>query len=226
MEGDQLGINRELAVIANRQPDTRAHSRPTLQKSSSETKPSRKLPKGMADLDEAQVSENFKHAMQAVVKSGAWPVFLFGATGRGKTYAAAYVFSTWGGSPVWEDATDVVRKITRCRSSRDGVIYLPCHLDGMTYAHSESQIIERINAAPLVVLDDIGLRAPSEAAYDVIYKIVNCRAGKPTIYTSNLSPAEIYRVYDARIASRMISGTTIEMTGSDRRMSKTRIVRV
>ena len=218
----ERGIGAELNQIANRQPDTRALLKATSPKSEGEMKPFRKSPAGLTDLDLAQIKPAFLNAVKVCRSDSSWSIYLHGATGRGKTYAAAAVYVLWERSAMWEDTTQLIRKIMRCRS--EGSIFE--RVGETSVQKTEGSIMEQVSETSLVVLDDIGLRAPSEAAYDAIYELVASRKGKPTIFTSNLTPEAIHKLYDARIASRMTSGTVIEMTGSDRRMSKTRIVKV
>ena len=218
----EQGIGQDLTLIANRQPATTALSRTTLPKSEGEMKPFRKPLAGLADLDLAQVKPEFLKAVAKCRSDSAWPIYLHGATGRGKTYAAAAVYVLWERSAMWEDTTQLIRKIMRCRS--EGSIFE--RVGEQSVQKTEGSILEQVAETSLVIFDDVGLRAPSEAAYDAIYELVSSRKGKPTIFTSNLSPEAIQKLYDARIASRMVSGTIIEMTGRDQRMSKTRIVKV
>lgn len=84
----------------------------------------------------------------------------------------------------------------------------------------ERNIRDKIAEASLVVFDDVGLRDPSPAAYEVFYLMIESRHGKPTIYTSNLDAAQLRATYDDRIASRLLCGTRIRMRGDDRRLAK------
>ena len=72
------------------------------------------------------------------------------------------------------------------------------------------------------IIDDIGTGKPTETAIEALYLIVNARYEQmlPTIYTTNLSMAEMCSVYGDRIASRLSACREIELIGRDRRVSK------
>jgi DNA replication protein DnaC len=65
--------------------------------------------------------------------------------------------------------------------------------------------IQRTQAAPFAVLDDIGVRSASEAFRSYVHAIVNYRTanGLPTVFTSNLPIEEMAQVFDARLYDRM-----------------------
>lgn len=86
--------------------------------------------------------------------------------------------------------------------------------------------MERVSKVGLACFDDVGLRAPTDAMYDIWYEVVNRRKRLPTIFTGNLSPEDLHKVYDARIASRLTEGTVIELAGKDRRLAKTKFVKI
>lgn len=70
----------------------------------------------------------------------------------------------------------------------------------------EVDIIKKYRAAPLLVLDDIGMTKPSEWAYNVIYSILNYRYDwlLPTIFTCNKNIKELQTMYgDDRLTSRI-----------------------
>lgn len=75
---------------------------------------------------------------------------------------------------------------------------------------------------PLLVIDELGGRpdsAASPAHYEIVKYALDLRARRPTIAITNLSRAEMEKYYDARILSRLGSGTLHEMVGEDRRLT-------
>lgn len=66
-------------------------------------------------------------------------------------------------------------------------------------------VIKRVQGAPFAVIDDLGVRGASEAFRAYLHAIINHRVtnGLPTVYTSNLSLAEMERVFDARLYDRI-----------------------
>lgn len=73
---------------------------------------------------------------------------------------------------------------------------------------------------PLLSLDDLGTRNPSDATYDRIKRAIDCRDGKPLIVSSNHDLAHLARIYDDRIASRLAAGTVVLVSGKDRRLQR------
>lgn len=65
--------------------------------------------------------------------------------------------------------------------------------------------IKRVQRADFAVLDDIGVRAASEAFRSYVHAIINHRVanGLPTVYTSNLPIKEMAEVFDERLYDRM-----------------------
>lgn len=156
-----------------------------------------------------------------------WPIYLFGDAGRGKSYAMAAVYTLWKHpGACWRDLSGLLRLVTRIRSSDAGYVSEWHQATGRNYDVWESTVFDTIRNASLVCLDDIGLRTPTDAMYDVLYELVNLRAGKPTMLTGNLKPQEVAKVYDDRIASRILSGCLIEVAGKDRRLSGVKMVKV
>lgn len=81
--------------------------------------------------------------------------------------------------------------------------------------HKEATLLERIYQADLVVMDDLGAEV---GAIDTqaqqkdwqgkrLYSIVNNRMDKPTIWTTNLSGAQLQKVYDPKTVSRLARGS-------------------
>lgn len=92
---------------------------------------------------------------------------------------------------------------------------------------SEDQLIQPIMRAAFLVLDDIGPEMATDWAYNILYLIVGERydAQLPTIFTSNLSPAQLQAKFqDSRIVSRifgMCHDRIYEIQGTDRRLNNT-----
>lgn len=84
--------------------------------------------------------------------------------------------------------------------------------------HTEHELRNLCVEADLLVLDDLGaevgaISTERGAANDVvrmINAIVNGRMDKPTIFTTNLNSGQLRKMYDERIASRILKGVTNE----------------
>lgn len=88
-----------------------------------------------------------------------------------------------------------------------------------------AEVLDRFAAIPFLVLDDIGAEKPTPWAQEALFRLVYQREANrdrlTTIFTSNLTTAELARFYDVsgpRITSR-IEGMcgVIALAGADRR---------
>ena len=125
----------------------------------------------------------------------------------------AWNYVQWSGRASWFTANEYCQSIQRCR--RDGSIF-----------ESGYQIFERsimdIARDPkrLFCIDDLGIRGATDSVYEIILSFIDCRKGKPTIFTSNMNLDGIREIFDERTASRLSAGTVIEVTGSDQRRTQ------
>jgi DNA replication protein DnaC len=87
-----------------------------------------------------------------------------------------------------------------------------------------SYILREILKAPLLVLDDIGTRKPSDPFMDFLYWIADQRHEKKltqgTIITTNLNAQSMREVMGDAFTSRVSSGICIRHDGPDRRSNK------
>jgi DNA replication protein DnaC len=93
----------------------------------------------------------------------------------------------------------------------------------------DEALARKLRLARLAVIDDWGAERRTDWTADVVLRIVVERytAQRPTIFTTNQSPDEIFRS-EPRLASRLLSGLVIQCEGPDRRLEalSERIVRV
>lgn len=79
--------------------------------------------------------------------------------------------------------------------------------------------IRKVTECSLLILDDLGLRKPSEGMFHMLFDILEIRKRKPTVITSNHSPDALAEVYgDGRIYSRLQRATVLHVVGNDRRI--------
>lgn len=181
----------------------------------------RDAPEGV-DADWALVKPELQAALKAAVDGGKWPIYLFGDQGRGKTCAMAALFRKVDRAPSWVDMQRFIRNVQRTRTAEDHKIY-----DFTQHGSTELDLFRKFVIDPaLMLVDDVGIRAPSDSAFEVVYEIVNRRGKRPAIYTSNIAPDKLHTVYDGRVASRILAGVAIHLTGKDRRIETLRIVEV
>jgi DNA replication protein DnaC len=82
-------------------------------------------------------------------------------------------------------------------------------------------MMNKLKAYKVLILDDIGTRDPSPSFLDFLYVIINhrCLTDCITIYTSNLSSKELNDSFGPRIVSRMTEGLILKFEGEDLRQS-------
>lgn len=79
--------------------------------------------------------------------------------------------------------------------------------------------LRKATDASLLILDDLGVRKPSEGMFHLLFDILELRKTKATVITSNKSLDELCEIYtDGRIYSRIAAGTVMQLTGTDRRL--------
>lgn len=139
-------------------------------------------------------------------------LYLFGATGTGKSHLAAAVarelvldIDIDPNEIVFDHALRLIGKIQRTYSNEES---------------ADAVLNERINAK-VWILDDLGTEAPSADVVRRLTEIFTERAMRPTLVTSNLRPdelegrhAEFYRIV-SRLGPRYFR--TVKVAGSDRR---------
>jgi DNA replication protein DnaC len=182
----------------------------------------RQPPDSVGPVDWDEVAPDFRRELSQAMNANRWPIYLFGGAGRGKSCAAACIYCRAPGRPLWVETNWYIGKITRCRMG------CPDEVSSITSSSTESEpsLVGKVRNASLVVFDDVGIRIPTEAAFEILFELVSVRKGKPTIYTSNLGGGALADLFDDRIASRLLSGTVIEVHGKDRRLKGTHVVKV
>ena len=86
---------------------------------------------------------------------------------------------------------------------------------------SEAEIINTLTTVDLLILDDIGAEAVTEWRKEILFQIVNARAGIPTIYTTNFSSGELEQHLGPRNFSRLLQDTEVlKITGKDMRLKR------
>lgn len=83
---------------------------------------------------------------------------------------------------------------------------------------TEDELLEAIQKVDLLVLDDIGAEHHTEWVNAKLFEVLDDRAGKATIYTTNLNSKELRTKINERNFSRMMETTEIiAMNGPDYR---------
>jgi DNA replication protein DnaC len=106
-------------------------------------------------------------------------------------------------------------------------IYLPTFLEDLRASYDANdndfkEVLDMVKSCKLLIIDDIGAERVTEWVRERLVSLINTRvsAGLCTIYTSNLSPADLQRALGDRIASRVMGASKeVQFVGADRRVS-------
>lgn len=161
-------------------------------------------------------SELLRVALDRVASEPRWPVYFWGAQGRGKTIAAKLLMRAFNGPAfgtdysIWAGGEPFKKVLFNCSDLIKG------YMDEIISGKNKFRAAWRF--APIAILDDIGTRGLTDNQFDALLQLVNIREGRPTVFTSNLSPKQLGdALKDTRIASRVSAGYVIQVTGIDRR---------
>lgn len=80
---------------------------------------------------------------------------------------------------------------------------------------TEDKLLEHIQSVDLLVLDDLGAEQKTEWSIPKLFEVMDSRAGKSTIYTTNLSSKELKKHMNERNFSRLMEDTEIIIMNGD-----------
>lgn len=137
----------------------------------------------------------------------AWPLYLWGPVGTGKTLAALCLCDIVQSTRYWTEEwlCDLVMQ------------------HGAPWV--EAGELPYFGGRPqnLVVLDELGTREkPGDLQYTSVKRFADWReqdARNVAIYISNSSPDMLVKLYDKRLLSRLTRGTVFHLGGPDRRLT-------
>ena len=114
-------------------------------------------------------------------------LLMLGNPGTGKTFAASCIANYLLDHKYRVVMTSLVKLISMIQDS---------------YGESEERIIEKINRAELLIIDDLGAERGTDYAIERVYNIIDSRyrKKKPMILTTNLSLQEMKSTNDMRLA--------------------------
>lgn len=160
-----------------------------------------------------EIDQRLRATLVSLCKGGlAWPLFLHGEPGSGKSCAGLDLVDRCGNG-IYVTMKHLCEGLIDAHQGR-----IAFEMSGVT----ESFLWGDWGLANLCVLDEVGLRDKiTDHHYETLLKALDSRidAGRPLIVISNLGVEEIANVYDGRIGSRLASGTVVQVSG-DRRLRK------
>ena len=139
-------------------------------------------------------------------------LFMHGATGLGKTHISLAVANTVtdkGMGVVYSSAPNLFGELEREHFSKQNP--------------NERSFEKELLETDLLIIDDLGVEFSTQFTVSCVYNIINSRllSGKPTIISTNLTPAELEDKYTQRITSRIIgSYISLKFIGRDIRQLK------
>jgi DNA replication protein DnaC len=142
-----------------------------------------------------------------------WPLVLWGAVGCGKSCAALCLADRVNGA-IYQTLRELADVILEARA---GKLWRDAGAGEGMIRVSEWSVWRQLDRAPLVVLDELGTRKAGDLEYEILKRVLDKREGRPLVCVSNHAPAELAKLFDARVADRLEGGTVIEYPGGSRR---------
>ena len=159
-----------------------------------------------------QKPEEFMQALKAFVARPRGYLVLAGKNGNGKTFSAKAIFDHFARGYDCNTPENLFWNQAQLNSK---------WLEDFNNWGSTSYLLEKIVNAPLLVLDDVGTRKPSDAFMDFLYCIADQRFDNRenvgTIITTNLSTDAMREMMGDAFVSRVSSGINVRYEGLDRR---------
>lgn len=141
-----------------------------------------------------------------------WPLFVFGPPGTGKTCGALCLVDRVHRAAFFTEET-------LCQDATDAL--MGRLVNSIGYDITPREFWANVGDRQLVVVDELGSRTiVSDHRYNAVKTLLDVREGKALMLVSNVAPKDIAQIYDARIASRALNGTIVEVGGHDRRLAK------
>lgn len=156
-----------------------------------------------------KIMQNYVEHFDEMYESGKG-LLLYGAVGRGKTFAAACVANAL----LDKGRTVLMTNFMRIVNTTSGMY------------EGRQEYYDSLNRPDLLILDDLSAERKTEYMQEIVYSIIDARyrAGKPLIVTTNLSLEELKKpseITSQRIFDRVLEMTVpIEVKGANKRYQK------
>jgi len=138
---------------------------------------------------------------------------LSGDNGTGKTTLACHMLKSW----MQAQYAKKPQKAPESRFVKQGMMYHQW-LDEMR-SGSVYGLLQRYFEPDLLVLDDMGVKVPTEGFREWLISLIDRRMDycQRTIITTNLNAKAMKEAYGETMVSRILVGTQIKLIGGDRR---------
>ncbi len=176
-------------------------------------RPSRPSPKGVPVINADLIPKWIINKMIEVQSMQAWPVFITGPVGVGKTCVAAHFYCEWPESAKWNRFSQFCDRTAELLRDGESTFWE----EDRCYEYSRESWWDGIGRMGLYVVDDVGVGEPNHDRTEALWSLLESRTRKPLILTSNLDDAGIFKQFDGRIQSRIRAGTMIRLAGIDQR---------
>src|SRR6185503_600136 len=150
----------------------------------------------------------FMKAINDFVNNPKGFLLISGSNGNGKSFASRAIFEHFWhphGDNKWWNQADLNFK----------------HQEIWAEYKTTKHLLDDIVEAPLLVLDDIGTRKPTESFMDFLYVLADKRYtlkhNRGTIITTNLNSKSMREMFGDAFVSRVASGIVLRYDGPDRR---------
>ena len=210
METDRVSSMADILAERVRQAAERARESLTRRADTqAPSPPTRRLPKGyeFADWSQVRQAEQVRQMLRAVQREAAWPLYIYGNPGSGKTCIAALIYEAFTRRPMWSRADDFL-------------------LEYVDRGDGRKALQAKVEGTPCLFLDDLGVRPPTPPMLQAIFDVLEMRKGRPVVIVSNHDLRKLSEIYDERIVSRLSAGTVLEIRGQDRRRNTGRKMRI
>lgn len=143
-----------------------------------------------------------------------WCLYFYGPSGSGKTHLAISAMFAW------------LHEGKRSCEYLTPYDYIQTIKSLFGNSVEEANYVDAICNRELLIIDDFGMNRITGQNDDLIYNLVDKRhkLQKKTIFTSNISPGEIKKVYGDRVWRRINEGNHIEFAEPYQKASNSQLV--
>lgn len=175
----------------------------------------RQPPPRYSQLDDTQCDPNIIDRIRSAGRAGHWPIYIHGEVGVGKSFLAAWAYCHWPGTSVQMlNYCDFANTAIQAAKGEE-VSYMASN--GSKVLMSGAGWWNWLDRVGLLIIDEIGSGYVGEWRSEDFWKLLELRAGRPLIMTGNDTIGTISQRFDLKVASRIMAGTIIGITGQDRR---------